>query len=254
MKLSELLLTLKKISKDYDISEPYIVGGLPRDKEFGIAKDVTDVDITTGDKGSFALAMAASRVWPEAHFRSYDDGHSSLDFSIRLDFSNNFNLPGIDEVLKKMGINNPSELEKEVYSRDFTINTLLQPMNLGTKPIDIIGKALDDIKNKILQTPVDPDLTIGHDPRRILRAVKLMLKFDLKPDPKLEDALIKYRGGISEIPTGNVKKQINQILDIDSKKALDLLIKYKLLPIVPLSRMMTLELAKNHMVQNLLDG
>jgi hypothetical protein len=44
------------------------------------------------------------------------------------------------------------------------------------------------------------------------------------------------------------------MLDMDSKKALDLLIKYKLLPIIPLSRMMTLELAKNHMVQHLLDG
>jgi len=255
MKLSELLTKLEKISKDYDIPDPYIVGGLPRDKAFGVAQNVTDIDITTGDKNSFALAMSASRVWPDAHFRAYDDGHSSIDFkNIRLDFSNNFNLPGIEDVLKKMGIGNPSEVEKEVYSRDFTINTLLQPMNLEREPLDITGKAMEDIKNKVLRTPVDPELTIGYDPRRILRAVKLIIKFNLTPDPKLEEALIKYRGGISEIPTNHVKKQVNQMLDMNSKRALDLLIKYKLLPIVPLSRMMTLELAKNHMVQHLLDG
>jgi len=255
MKLSELLQTLDKISKDYDISKPYIVGGLPRDKAFNVINSIKDIDITTGDKGSFALAMSASRVWNDASFRSYDDGHSSIDFkNIRLDFSNNFNLPNIEDVLKKMNIKDPSDLEKEIYSRDFTINTLLQPMDLKQEPYDITGKAFKDIKNKVLRTPVDPEFTIGYDPRRILRALKMILKFDLTPKPDLEDALIKFRGSISNLSTNHVKKQINQMLDMDSKKALNLLIKYKLLPIIPLSRMMTLELAKNRMVQNLLDG
>jgi poly(A) polymerase len=255
MKLSELLQTLTKVAKDYELSEPYIVGGLPRDRAFDVVSDIKDIDITTGDKDSFALAMATSKVWPDAHFRAYDDGHSSIDFNnIRLDFSNNFNLPDIEKVLEKVGIKSPSELEKEIYSRDFTINTLLQPMDLTKKPLDITGRALDDIKDKKLRTPVDPELTIGYDPRRILRAVKMMLKFDLEPNPDLEKALIKYRGGISELPSNQIKKQVNQMLDIDTKKALNLLIKYKLLPILPLSKMMTLELAKNHMVQHLLEG
>jgi len=255
MKLSELLQTLDKTAKDYDISKPYIVGGLPRDKAFGAISSIKDIDITTGDKNSFALAMAASRIWSDAHFRAYDDGHSSIDFkNIRLDFSNNFNLPNIEDTLKEMGINNPSDTEKEVYSRDFTINTLLQPMNLELEPFDITGKALEDVKNKVLRTPVDPELTIGYDPRRILRAVKMIMKFDLTPEPALEKALVKFRGGLAEVPTGHIKKQVNQMLDMDSKKALDLLAKYKLLPVIPLSRMMTLELAKNRMVQQLLDG
>lgn len=249
MKISELLQTLENIADENGISKPYIVGGLPRDKVFGIIENVKDIDITTGDKGSFTLAMYASKMWPEVNFRSYDDGHSSLDFkNIRADFSNNFNLPNIEELLK-----NPSELEKEVFSRDFTINTLLQPMDLSKEVLDITKKGLDDIKNRILRTPVNPEYTIGYDARRILRAVKLMVKFDLTPEPELEKAILKFRGNISELPMNHVKKQINQMLDINSKKALDLLVKYKLLPIIPLSRMMTLELAKNRMVQNLLD-
>jgi tRNA nucleotidyltransferase/poly(A) polymerase len=255
MRLSELLQTLDKTAEDYDLSTPYIVGGLPRDKAFDAVSTIKDIDITTGDKDCFALAMSASRVWPDAHFRSYDDGHSSIDFkNIRLDFSNNFNLPNINDVLKDMGIKTPSELEKEMYSRDFTINTLLQPMNLEREPLDITGKALEDIRNKILRTPVDPKYTIGYDPRRILRAVKMIMKFDLTPEPDLEEALVRFRGGLSELPINHIKKQVNQMLDMDSKRALDLLIKYKLLPIIPLSRMMTLELAKNRMVQHLLEG
>jgi tRNA nucleotidyltransferase/poly(A) polymerase len=254
MKLSNLLNTLSKVSSDYDMTRPYIVGGLPRDMEFGVIRDVKDVDITTGNKDSFGLAMIASRIWPDAKFRSYDDGHSSLDFkNIRLDFSNNFNLPNIDEELKRIGIENPSELEREVYSRDFTINTLLQPMDLEKEPLDITKKAINDIHNKILRTPVDPELTIGHDPRRILRVIKMIIKFDLDIDDALGKAVVKYRGGIKDIPVGHIKKQVGQMLDMDPKKTLKLLAKYKLLPIIPLSKMMNLEIVKNRMVQHLLD-
>jgi tRNA nucleotidyltransferase (CCA-adding enzyme) len=246
---------MDRISQENRISEPYIVGGLPRDKMFGVPHNVKDVDITTGDNGSFALAMAASREWQDARFRSYDDGHSSIDFkNIRLDFSNNFQLPGIEEALKKIGIKNPSNMQTELYSRDFTINTLLQPMDLSKDPVDKTGFALDDIKNKVLRTPVDPELTIGYDARRILRAVKLSLQFDLTIEPNLTDAMVKYRGGIKELPMAHVKKQVNQMLGIDTKKALDMLAKYKLLPIIPLSRLMTTEIAKNRMVQHLLEN
>jgi tRNA nucleotidyltransferase/poly(A) polymerase len=254
MRLSKLLQVLNGLAKEKNISEPYIVGGLPRDKTFGLITEVKDIDLTTGDKDSFALAINASKVWPDAHFRSYRDGHSSLDFkNIRIDFSNNFNLPNIEEYLKKAGIDNPTELQKEIYSRDFTINTLLQPMDLTKDPIDITGYALDDIKNKLLRTPVDPELTIGYDYRRILRALKFVLKFDLEVSSDLKKAIVKHRGGISELPIGNIKKQVNQMLKINPKKTINLLSEFKLLPIIPLSKLMNLELSRNRMIQHLLE-
>lgn len=254
MLLSELLAELEQLAKENNLQTPYVVGGLPRDKEFGLAKEVKDIDITTGDKTSSALAILSSRKWNDAQFRTYDDGHSSLDFkNIRLDFSNNFNIPGIEEYLIKSGIENPSDLQKEVFSRDFTINTLLQPMDLKQECLDITGFAKDDIKNKILRTPIDPELTIGFDTRRILRALKLAIQFDLKIASDLRKAILKFRGNVAELPFNSVKKQINQMLKIDPEKTIDLLSKLKLLPIVPLSKLMNAELSKNHMVQNLLD-
>jgi len=255
MRISELLSTFAQIARDNKISEPYIVGGLPRDQAFGLSSEIKDIDITTGDKDSFALAAMSARIWPEAHLKVYEDGHSSLRFkNINVDFSNNFKLPGITKYLKDVGINNPSDLQEEVYSRDFTINTLLQPMDLTKEPLDVTEFALNDVKNKILRTPVDPELTIGYDPRRILRALKLALKFDLTIAEDLQKALIKYRGGLAELPVNSIKRQVNQMLGIDSERTIEMLTQYKLLPIIPLSRMMNLELAKNHMVQNLLES
>jgi tRNA nucleotidyltransferase/poly(A) polymerase len=254
VRVSELLSALQRIARENNMSEPYIVGGLPRDMVFGLAQDVKDIDITTGDKDSFALAMSATKEWPESKFRAYRDGHSSIDFkNIRVDFSNNFQLPGVEEYLVENGVKSPTELQKEIYSRDFTINTLLQPMDLKKKPIDSTGHALDDIRKKILRTPVDPELTIGHDARRVLRALKLSLQFDLEIASDLKKALKKYRGGVSELPLNSIKKQINQMLKMDSKKTIEMLSEYELLPIIPLSKLMNKELVKNHMIQHLLN-
>ena len=256
MKLQDFLSTLLKISKTEGLSEPFIVGGYPRDQFFGLSLgEIADIDITTGDANSTALAIASSHMWPTAHYRLYDDGHTSLQFkNIKVDFSNNFNLPNIDEVLLKKGFDKPTSLQKEMFSRDFTVNTLLQPLDLSKPVLDPTGAGKEDLAAKKLITPVDPNLTIGYDSRRVLRGLKLALKFNLKIDEGLEEALKKYSSNVSKLPFSTIKKQINQMLIIDPRKAIELLSEYKLLPILPISKLMAVELAKNHMVQHLLDG
>jgi poly(A) polymerase len=256
MKLEELLSELGRIAKSQGLSDPFIVGGYPRDRAFGLApRDVADLDITTGDSGSVALGMAASQAWPSAHYRTYDDWHTSLRFqNIQVDFSNNFNLPGIDDELAGKGIDEPTALQREMFSRDFTANCLLQPLDLSREPLDPTGSGREDIAAKRLRTPVDPGLTIGHDPRRILRALKLSMRFGFELDKDLEEAIGRYRGAVAQLPFSQVKKQINQMLRIDPKKAIELLSKHRLLPMLPLSKLMAMELARHRMVQHLLDG
>jgi tRNA nucleotidyltransferase/poly(A) polymerase len=256
MRLEELLSSLARLAETSGTSTPYIVGGFSRDRAMGLPiADVSDIDLTTGDDSAFALSMAASREWPTARFRSYDDGHSSLDFkNIRVDFSNNFLLPGIDAELGRLGIGKPTPLQREIFSRDFTINTLLQPLDLSKEPLDPTGRGLEDVKKRRLATPVNPELTIGYDPRRILRALKLVMQFDLAVDDDLRSAMIKYRGALRDMSVARIRKQVNQMLKMDPRKTILLLSEYKLLPIIPLSRMMAMELARHRMVQHLVDG
>jgi len=254
MKLAELLAELKDLAEENNISEPYIVGGLPRDMLLGVPKKIKDIDITTGDEGSYALSIAALNKWPKAKYKDFDDGHASLSFkNIQVDFSNNFIIPNIEEELKKEGLDDPSSLEKEMFSRDFTINAFLQPLDLSKKPIDITGKSYNDLKNGVIRTPVRSELTIGHDPRRILRALKMAIKYDFSIDPELERAIFKNRLKVRNLPENQSKKIINQMLNIDTKGTLNLLSKYKILPLVPLSKLLTKEVAKHHMVQFLLE-
>lgn len=256
MRLEELLGEIGRLAETAGLSAPYVVGGFVRDRMMGrVPAQAEDIDLTTGDKDCFALAMLASRKWPDAPFRPYDDGHSSLAFkNIRLDFSNNFILPGIDEELAKRGVVEPTDLQREMFSRDFTVNTFLQPMDLSQRPLDPTGMAVADLGAKRLRTPVDAELTIGHDARRILRAIKMSLRFDFTIDEELGKAILKYRGAVGQLPEGLVRRQVHQMFRIDPKRAIEMLSEYKLLPIIPLSRLMAMEMAKHRMVQHLLDS
>lgn len=256
MHINKLLKIIQKLAQENDLSTPYIVGGLPRDKIMGLtAKEVKDIDITTGDTGSFSLAALCKKEWPEANFKAYSDKHSSLRFSnITIDFSSNFKALKIKSILEKMKIKDITDLKEELYSRDFTINTLLQPFDISKEPLDLTHMGLKDIQKGLIRTPINPKITIKSDPKRILRAVKLMIKFNMKMVPSLEETIIKYRGLLKDLPLNHIKVQINNMLKFDTKKTIELLSKYKLLPLVPLSKMMTVELAKNHMVQYLFDN
>ena len=100
MQLSELLSTISDLAKEHNVSQPYIVGGLPRDKLLGRVSKIKDIDLTVGDSGSAQLALIVSKQFPDAHFKYYKDGHASLEFkNIKIDFSNNFNVPDIEKEL-----------------------------------------------------------------------------------------------------------------------------------------------------------
>ena len=70
-------------------------------------------------------------------------------------------------------------LRDDVERRDFTVNSLLK--NISTDEIlDLTGLGIQDIKNGIIRTPLDPDIIFSEDPLRMLRAIRFTVKFNWK--------------------------------------------------------------------------
>ena len=238
MNIDELLSAIEDTARANNISKPFIVGGVPRDRMLGKRENITDIndiDITTGDKGSPALAKLLSKTIPDSHYRTYDDGHSSLDVrGLHFDFSSNFIAPGVEEEMRKMGVKDIASVKLELYSRDFTINTLLESLDF-TEIYDLTKEAIGDIQAGIIKCPVDPEITIGADPRRILRAIKFSLKYGFKIEDKLKTAMLNNRKKIQDLPVKFVQDKMGEIVRIDDAGT-DMLIEYKLLPLVPLTK------------------
>lgn len=238
MKIDQLLAEIEAVASLNGINKPFMVGGVVRDRIIGVRDDVTkinDIDLTTGRKDAIVLAKLVGEKF-NIYPRTYDDGHASLDImGIHIDFSSNFIVPNIDAELKKNGIVTDDPMKKELYSRDFTINTLLESLDF-TAIYDLTGEAIKDIKAKIIKCPIDPNITIGTDPRRILRAIRFAIKYDFAIDDKLRQAMMLNRENIKSLPEKFVRDKVSEIVRLDPDKGIDYLLDYKLLPIVPLSK------------------
>lgn len=80
-----------------------------------------------------------------------------------------------------------ASLEEDAQRRDFNFNALF--LDLDDNSIkDFTGYGLEDLKNKAVRTPLDPNITFMDDPLRILRAIRLATKLGFTLDPKLIEA------------------------------------------------------------------
>jgi tRNA nucleotidyltransferase (CCA-adding enzyme) len=75
-----------------------------------------------------------------------------------------------------MGFGTPLQ---DAERRDLTINSLFY--NLHTESVeDFTEKGIEDIRNGIIRTPLDPMMTFKDDPLRVLRAVRFAARLDFK--------------------------------------------------------------------------
>lgn len=183
MKLGELLSLIESCHKEAGTSKPYICGGTPRDKVLNRISKISDLDITTGDKSIRDLAIKTSDVLGKKYnidMSWKSDGHASLKFgNLKIDFSSNFILPSLDNYIKV-----ESSLDKEMYSRDFTCNSLLLDFNLSDVT-DPTNKGLKDISNKVIDTCLDPSVTLTSFQNRVVRILYLASKLNFEVSPRI---------------------------------------------------------------------
>lgn len=238
MKLEEFLISIKDVAQQNGLSEAYIVGGVPRDRiigRIGDKSEIKDIDITTGNSDSKKLGMLIMQKYPEGQYRQYSDGHSSIDiFGIHIDLSSNFVIPGIEEELAKLSIP-PTDMNKEIFSRDFCINTILETLDFSNT-FDLTKQGIGDIHAGFVRCPINPIITIGVDSRRILRAIKFAVKFGFVIEHNLKMAMMEHRKLLTYLPPRYVSEKIDEIVQLDPDKGIDMLIEFKILPLVQLSK------------------
>jgi tRNA nucleotidyltransferase (CCA-adding enzyme) len=220
MELLDLLEFIMVLADKKGMSKPYIVGGVPRDKLLKRFNDLGDIDITTGDSSVHYLAKEAAIILKSdiTSYHIYPDGHARLYVGeFDLDFSTNFKIPKVKNQLLRMGIKNTDSMTEELYSRDFTCNTALLTLDLK-KMYDPTGRAIPDIKAKVLRTCLDPELTLGHDNNRIMRAIYFAAKLGFEVDDSIISWVKNNPDVITNIKPNYFAKKIREALSFDQEK------------------------------------
>lgn len=114
-------------------------------------------------------------------------------------------------------------LHDDCFRRDLTINALYFDIS-NSQMLDITGRSIDDIKNRVISTPMDPVETYEDDPIRILRTVRFASRLGWEISPEIMAAM---KGGVQRlniIKAERLKGEFEKLLALsEPSRALDLL-------------------------------
>lgn len=223
MKLRDLLGEMQKIADKNHLSPPKIVGGAARDKFLNKLDEISDIDITTGDKSIEFLVKEMSIFLGKSynfHIKKMPTGYTSLTLgNLKMDFSSNFLTPNIDKILMEMNIKNPTDMQKELFSRDFTCNTLLLAMDL--KEIsDETKLAIPDLNKKIIKTCLAPEITLTSNKNRVVRAIYLAAKLNFDIDPSIVNWVKKYPNSIRFASNHTLREKLDKAMELNPERAI----------------------------------
>ncbi|MCM1292395.1 MAG: CCA tRNA nucleotidyltransferase [Bacteroides sp.] len=104
-------------------------------------------------------------------------------------------------------------LEDDISRRDFTINAMAISVNKDTYGtlIDRFG-GIDDLNNRIIRTPLDPDITFSDDPLRMMRAVRFATQLDFTIHPDTLDAITRNADRIDIITRERIATELMKIM------------------------------------------
>ncbi|CBF78640.1 tRNA adenylyltransferase [Aspergillus nidulans FGSC A4] len=78
--------------------------------------------------------------------------------------------------------------EEDALRRDATINALFYNLN-ESKVEDLTGRGLDDMRDEIIRTPMEPYQTFKDDPLRVLRLIRFASRLGFRIDKDTENAM-----------------------------------------------------------------
>ena len=206
--------------------ESYVIGGFVRD--IILKRDhKKDIDIVAVGSG-IELALKVSSLLPKKPkvqvFKTY--GTAMLRFE-----DTEIEFVGARKESYHFESRNPivenGTLEDDQNRRDFTINALaisLNPNSYG-ELIDPF-EGLKDIENKIIKTPLDPDITYTDDPLRMMRAIRFAAQLGFEIDTNSLDSISKNVDRINIITGERIVDELNKILSTE-KPSIGFLLLYK---------------------------
>jgi putative nucleotidyltransferase with HDIG domain len=227
-------LVARRIGKIADENgvEAWIIGGFVRDKILGRPTDEMDI-VCAGDGIALAHAVAESFL-PKPHvsfFKTFGTAQIklmglTLEFvgARRESYRSNSRKPEVE----------PGTLEDDQKRRDFTINALAFALNadkFGTIADPFNG--LKHLREGILTTPLDPEITFSDDPLRMMRAIRFASQLGFMIHPATLRAITTQKERISIVSQERITDELNKII-LSPKPSIgfDLLYKTGLLHII----------------------
>ena len=221
--LENNFLKLKDFSKVFEtislvaeeLNQPtFVIGGFVRDVM--IQRPSKDIDLVTLGSG-IKMAKIISEKLNHIPVRIFKNFGTAMILIDDLEFQ----FVGARKESYREDSRNPiiedGTIEDDQNRRDFTINALAVGLSH-----QYIGKFIDpfnglkDLDNKLIQTPLDADLTFSDDPLRMIRAIRFASQLNFKIETKTLESIKKNSERISIVAQERITEELNKIILSDN--------------------------------------
>ncbi|RUT73558.1 CCA tRNA nucleotidyltransferase [Ancylomarina longa] len=190
--------------------ECYVIGGFVRD--IFLERESKDIDLVVIGSGiELAQKVAAKSGKPKVSvFKNFGTAmlkYKDLEIEFvgarKESYNRNSRKPVVED----------GNLEDDQKRRDFTINALALSLHK-----DNFGELLDpfegieDLKRKIIKTPMDPKITFSDDPLRMMRAIRFATQLNFAIAPETFEAIQENKDRINIISKERIIEELNKII------------------------------------------
>ncbi|HPH47679.1 MAG TPA: HD domain-containing protein, partial [Chryseolinea sp.] len=199
-----------KVADNLNI-EAYVVGGYVRD--LILNRPSKDIDFVCVGSGIDLAREVAKALGPEVQVHIYKNfGTAQIPFQGR-----DFEFVGARKESYRQESRKPivedGTLEDDQKRRDFTMNAMAISLNAKT-----FGELIDpfngqeDMKRKIIRTPLDPVITFSDDPLRMMRAIRFasQLNYDIEADTY--EAICSQTERLKIVSQERITDELNKII------------------------------------------
>ena len=203
---------IRDIADDSNL-EVYVVGGFVRDILLNRIITQTDLDfVCIGDGINLAknVNIKLGRGAKLKYFKNF--GTAMIHFKQK-----NYEFIGARKESYRKNSRKPivedGTLSEDQNRRDFTINAMSISLNRKKfgKLIDPFN-GVNDLKEKVIKTPIDPNRTYSDDPLRMIRAIRFASQLEFKIDEKSLSSIQENVKRLSIVSQERVTDEINKIL------------------------------------------
>ena len=240
IKLAKIFKEIATLSKK-EITPVYVVGGFVRDLLLDREQN-KDIDFVVEGSGlAFAkiLDKKMKGVGSLVEFPDFDTARYIISGTgeIVLEFAG-ARAESYHEKSRKPQVVEAT-LKEDLSRRDFTVNAMAievpkltlrgakrrsnpkhSTLDEGIAALpavarnDIIDEfqGQQDLKDKILRTPLDPDITFSDDPLRMLRAIRFSAQLNFSIEPKTLEAIYRNRERIKIVSAERIQEELMKLM------------------------------------------